>query len=83
MYSASTMISTGDGGYLEFESKPYSREVAEQLLALCEKLDRPVGEDSKIRETLVESLEGFLNGSQSREDTLYKIEESLKMYLGE
>ena len=42
-----------------------------------------MGEDAKIREVLIEALGGYLEGSQSREDTVQKIEDGLKMYLAE
>lgn len=80
---AATMIMADDGSYMEFESKPYSRETAERLIALCEKLDTPVKEDTMIREVLVECLAGYLDGTQSEEQTIRKIEDGLKMYLAE
>lgn len=82
-FSAATMIKDDEGGYIEFDSKPYPQETADALAALCETLDKPVKEDSKIREVLIECLGGFLDGSQSREDTVQKIEDGLKMYLAE
>lgn len=81
--SAATMIMADDGSYIEFESKPYSRETAERLIALCEKLDTPVKEDTMIREVLTECLGGYLDGTQSEEQTIRKIEDRLKMYLAE
>ena len=82
-FSAATMIMGDDGSYLEFDSKAYPQETADALAALCETLDKPVKEDSKIREVLIECLGGFLDGSQSKEDTVQKIEDGLKMYLAE
>lgn len=66
-----------------FESKAYSKETADRLVAMCQGLEKPVGEDAKICEVLTESLGGYLDGSQSKEDTIRKIEDSLKMYLAE
>ena len=59
------------------------RDAYSSLSALCEGLDKPVGEDAKIREVLIEALGGYLEGSRSREDTVQKIEDGLKMYLAE
>lgn len=72
-----------DGEYSQFESKPYSQETAAQLVELCESLKKPVREDAKIREVLTECLGGYLKGTQSKEDTIQKIEAGLKMYLAE
>ena len=72
-----------DGGYEEFQIKSYSQETAEKLLELCKTLCKPIQEDSKIREVLIEALEGYLNGNQSKEETIQQIEGGLKMYLAE
>ena len=72
-----------DGSYLEFESKPYSKEVAKRLIDICKTLDTPVKEDTKIREVLIESLGGYLNGTESLEAAIQRIEDGLKMYLAE
>lgn len=82
-YMAATMIKGDDGGYIEFDSEAYPMETAQRLAALCEQLDKPVKEDAKIREVLIECMDAFLQGSQSREDTVQKIEDGLKMYLAE
>lgn len=81
--TAATMIMADDGNYIEFDSKPYSRETAMRLTAICESLDTPIREDAKIREVLAECLGGYLNGTQSLEQTIQKIEDGLKMYLAE
>lgn len=81
--SAYTMIVGDDGSEVDFEINPYSQETTEKLVALCKKLDRPVAEDAKIREVLIESLRGFLMGSQTMETTVAQIEGGLKMYLAE
>lgn len=81
--SAAVSIMADDGGYIEFESKPYSQATAEDLMSLCEQLNTPVKEDAKIREVLIESLGGYLEGTQSLEQTIQKIEDGLKMYLAE
>ena len=73
-----------DGSSIQFESKPYSKETAKRLTDMCQSLDKPVGEDTMISQVLTESLQGYLlDGSQSKEDTIQKIEDSLKMYLAE
>lgn len=82
-YTAVTMIKADNGDYIQFESKAYPQETAEALAALCGTLDKPVKEDSKIREVLIESLGGYLDGSRSKEDTVQMIEDGLKMYLAE
>ena len=68
---------------MEFRILDFSRETAEQITAMCKSLDRPVGEDGKIREVLTEALEGYLTGGQSGERTVQRIEDGLKMYLAE
>lgn len=76
-------IKGDDGGYVEFESKPYSKETAKRLTDICKSLDKPIKEDTKIREVLIESLGGYLNGTESLEAAIQKIEDGLKMYLAE
>ena len=77
------MIKADSGSYIEFSSEAYDQKTAQDLAALCRSLDRPVKEDAKIREVLIDSLGGYLDGSQSEEDTIQKIEDGLKMYLAE
>ncbi len=72
-----------DGMYIDFLIKDYKAETADALAALCGTLERPIGEDAKIREVLIECLEGYFNDAQSLEDTVQRIEDSLKMYLAE
>lgn len=72
-----------EGSYVEFIISDFSRETAERLVAICKELNRPAGEDEKIREVLTEALGGYLNGEQSREETVQRIEDGLKMYLAE
>ena len=78
-----TMIMADDGGYVEFDSKPYSKETAKQLTDICGTLDRPVREDAKVREVLIECLGGYLKGTESLDEAIQKIEAGLKMYLAE
>lgn len=82
-YSAATMIMSSDGGYSEFESEAYPKETADRLVALCHALDHPIKEDAKIREVLIECLGGYLEGTQSVEETIQKIDDGLRMYLAE
>lgn len=82
-YSMATMIMADDGGYINFESKPYSEKTAQRLLDLCRTLDTPTKEDAKIQEVLTDCLYGYFKGGQSLEETLGKIEDGLKMYLAE
>lgn len=78
-----TTIEADDGSYVGFESKSYSKETADRLAAICEALDKPVKEDTKIRQVLTECLGEYLKGTQSEEETVRKIEDGLKMYLAE
>jgi len=82
-YMASMMIGADDGEYIQFDSKPYSQETANRLKAMCEALDRPIKEDAKIRQVLIECLGGYLDGTWPKEQTIQKIEDGLKMYLAE
>lgn len=82
-YTAATMIMADDGSYMEFDSKAYTKETADRLVKLCRGLEKPVKEDAKIREVLIECLGAYLDGTQSKEDTIQKIEDGLKMYLAE
>ncbi len=82
-YIAATMIKADDGSLIEFDSKAYSPEIARRLADLCKGLDRPVREDAKIREVLIDCLGAYLKGTASKEDTVQKIEDGLKMYLAE
>lgn len=79
---AETDIEAG-GSYVEFRISDFSPETAEKLVIICKRLDKPVREDAKIREVLIEALGGYLNGEQSREETVRMIEGGLKMYLAE
>ena len=82
-YSGYVMMTADDGEYISYEMKPYSQEEGKRLAALCGTLDRPVREDAKIYEVLTECLGGYLDGTQSKEETIRKIEAGLKMYLAE
>lgn len=81
--AASTVIEVGDGAEEEFNILAYSRETADKLLELCKGLERPVMEDAKIREVLIEALGGYLEGSKNQEETIAQIEGGLNMYLAE
>ena len=59
------------------------KETAQKLVELCKGLDRPYTEDAKIREVLIDTLPLYLQGMQSLEETIEKIEGGLKMYLAE
>lgn len=72
-----------DGGEINFVIKDFSPEAAEKLAAECRGLSGPIKEDGKIREVLIEFLGGYLEGTQSKEDTIQMVEEALKMYLAE
>lgn len=81
--AAATTITTADGGEEEFNILPYSQETAQKLLDICNALDKPVKEDTKIREVLIDSLGGYLSGSENVETAVDKVEAGLKMYLAE
>ena len=72
-----------EGSEVEFAIECYSDETADKLVAICKGLDKPAVEDAKIREVLIEALGAYLNGSQTTEATVQKIEDGLKMYLAE
>lgn len=72
-----------EGSEVEFAIKCYSDETADALVAICKGLDKPMAEDAKIREVLIEALGAYLEGSQTTEATVLKIEDGLKMYLAE
>ncbi len=78
-----TAIETDDGGMEEFVIGDFSQETARELVEICERLERPAVEDSKIREELAAALPGYLDGSRSLEETLDAVEGGLKMYLAE
>lgn len=82
-YTAETMIEVGDGASELFTIGVYPEEVTQRLVALCKGLDRPRKEDAKIREVLIETLPGYLQGTQSLDETLDKIDGGLRMYLAE
>ncbi len=82
-YAAETTIEIGEGAEEIFQINAYSAEVAQKLVEVCKGLDRPIREDAKIREVLIETLPPYLQGAQSLEETLDKIEGGLKMYLAE
>lgn len=82
-YAAETTIEIGEGAEELFQIGAYPAETAQKLVTLCKGLDRPIKEDAKIREVLIETLPPYLQGAQSLEETLDKIEGGLKMYLAE
>lgn len=72
-----------EGSEVEFAIECYSDETADKLVAICKGLDKPAVEDAKIREVLIEALGAYLDGSQTTEATVQRIEDGLKMYLAE
>lgn len=80
---ACTMIEVGDGAAEEFIISAYSQETADKLMELCRHLERPIMEDAKIREVLIDTLGGYLDGSKNLDETVSRIEGGLKMYLAE
>lgn len=82
-YTAETMIEIGDGATEVFQIGDYSPETAQKLVDLCKGLNRPRKEDAKIREVLIDTLPPYLQGTQSLDETLDKIDGGLRMYLAE
>ncbi len=72
-----------EGSEVEFAIECYSQETADRLVDICKGLDKPAVEDAKIREVMIEALAAYLDGSQTTEATVQKIEDGLKMYLAE
>lgn len=81
--AAATSIVTEDGGEEMFIIDPFSDEIAQRIMKLCQGLDRPAREDEKIREELISALPGYLDGSRTLEETLDSLEGGLRMYLAE
>ena len=81
--AGSVMVTTENGDYVEFEAKAFDEETMGRLVAICESLNKPVMEDVKIRQVLIECLGDYLQDSQSLDETIRKIEAGLKMYLAE
>lgn len=80
---AYTAIEVGDGLYEEFEIGTYSDEEAQRLMDACRSVTDRVMKDDKVREEIIAAIPGYLDGSQSLEDTVAMIEGGLKMYLAE
>lgn len=81
--AACTEIEVGDGATEVFNILAYPKETADKLMELCRQLDRPVVEDAKIREVLIDEFGDYLNGSKTLDETVSQIEGGLKMYLAE
>ena len=80
---AVTSITGDDGGEVVFEIKDFSETTAQKLVEICETVNRPVKEDAKIREVLIDSLGAYLRGEGELEEALSEIEKGLNMYLAE
>ncbi len=78
-----TAIATEDGGMEIFQILPFSQETAQELVEICRNLERPAGEDAKIKEELTEALAGYLDGRSTLEQAVDAMEGGLKMYLAE
>ena len=72
-----------DGSSVEFAIKSYSEETANHLMELCRAATLCLKEDTQIETSLTESLQAYLNGQASVEETMDAVEGSLKMYLAE
>ena len=80
---AVTSITGDDGDEVVFEIKDLSETTAQKLVEICETVNRPVKEDAKIREVLIDSLGAYLRGEGELEEALTEIEKGLNMYLAE
>lgn len=80
---AVTTIEGDDGSEVMFEIKAFSEATAQRLVEICKTVSRPVKEDAKIREVLIDSLGSYLRGQGSLEDAVSEIEKGLNMYLAE
>lgn len=80
---ASTAIEVGEGAYEEFTISAFDQADADKLLEACGNLNKRAIKDDKIREEIILALPGFMNGTQSLDETVNKIEGGLKMYLAE
>lgn len=72
-----------DGSTAEFAIKAYSEETANHLMELCRAATLCLKEDTQIETSLTESLQAYLNGQASVEETMDAVEGRLKMYLAE
>lgn len=80
---AVTTIEGDDGSEVMFEIKAFPEVTAQRLAEICKTVSRPVKEDAKIREVLIDSLGSYLRGQGSLEDAVSEIEKGLNMYLAE
>lgn len=81
--AAVTTIEGDDGSEVMFEIKAFPEATAQRLAEICKTVSRPVKEDAKIREVLIDSLGSYLRGQGSLEDAVPEIEKGLNMYLAE
>ena len=81
--AAVTTIEGDDGSEVMFEIKAFPEATAQRLAEICKTVSRPVKEDAKIREVLIDSLGSYLRGQGSLEDAVSEIEKGLNMYLAE
>lgn len=81
--AAVTTIEGDDGSEVMFEIKAFPESTAQRLAEICKTVSRPVKEDAKIREVLIDSLGSYLRGQGSLEDAVSEIEKGLNMYLAE
>lgn len=80
---AYTMIDVGEGLAEEFHIKSYSQEDAEKLMDTCRQVTNIALKDDVVLEQLSAALAGYLDGSQTLEATVDKIDGGLRMYLAE
>ena len=81
--AAVTTIEGDDGSEVMFEIKAFPESTAQRLAEICKTVSRPVKEDAKIREVLIDSLGSYLRGQESLEEAVSEIEKGLNMYLAE
>lgn len=81
--SSYTTIEMADGIEEGFEISSFSEEDAKKLVDTCKKATKAAIIDEKVQSEITQAIAGYLDGSQTIEDTITKIEGGLKMYLAE
>lgn len=80
---AYTTITMSDGTEAEFAIKSYDEKDAKKLTDACRSVTVKASLDNKILEEISYNIPGYLDGSQSMDETISKIEAGLQMYLAE
>lgn len=80
-----TTHSYNDGSRPEttFECKQQTEEYTEQILALCEKLDKPSGVNEFILSAITDAGAKYLKGDCSLDDAVKEVVQEVNLYLSE